>query len=130
MNYNYIHHIQIFASAFGSTSIDAAEYITTCAKISSGVSLPSDGLIPTTWPGCSALSAYASQCALSGMCLEWRTSTLCPYSACDITGTQYLACGPSLVRNCENFKTYGALLKSFSTEGCYCSEDKVFFNKT
>ncbi|XP_052002646.1 mucin-5AC [Xyrauchen texanus] len=78
--------------------------------------------------GCGSLQAYAEQCAMAGVCVEWRNAT---NGVCDFECNkplEYKACGPQVEPTCDarfNLK-YGHEHKAFSHlestgwEGCYC----------
>lgn len=105
--------------------VDPSEYIDTCVRATAGLPVLHAGAsVSSNWPGCSVLSAYAEAGARLGKCISWRTDDFCPYS-CTGQGCVYEACGPSIQKTCENFKTYESLKVSFNAEGCFCSEGKV-----
>ena len=119
----------IFASetfAKLASLVDPTEYIDTCVRATSGLSLlHAGGVIASDWPGCSVFSAYAEAGARLGKCISWRKESFCAYSGCSGDGCQYQACGPSIQKTCDNFKSYESLNIAFNTEGCFCSKGKV-----
>ncbi|XP_053094270.1 mucin-5AC-like [Pangasianodon hypophthalmus] len=83
--------------------------------------------------GCTSLQMYAEQCALAGICIDWRTAT---NGVCDFECEKpkvYKACGPQIPPTCDlrfNLKfistpsTFNAL-ESMIWEGCYCPEGMI-----
>ncbi|XP_077966609.1 von Willebrand factor-like [Styela clava] len=118
---------EIFSSTFPNCLVDKTEYLETCTKKSAGMATPA-GIVPASWPGCSALSAYAADCARTGTCAHWRRDDLCPYSVCGAMGAQYSACGPSVVKTCTNYKFYSGLKISHNVEGCFCTGDLILLD--
>ncbi|KAI7814001.1 putative mucin-5AC-like [Triplophysa rosa] len=78
--------------------------------------------------GCASLQAYADECALAGVCVDWRSAT---DGVCDFeckAPQVYQACGPEVEPTCDerfNLKyiyrrdAFRAL-ESMTWEGCYC----------
>ena len=121
----------IFAELAGL--LDTTEYIDTCVRATAGLpNLRAGATIASDWPGCSVFAAYAEAGARLGKCIDWRSESFCAYSGCAGNGCQYQACGPSIQKTCDNFKTYESLNVLFNTEGCFCSDGKVktFFGET
>ncbi|XP_066302079.1 uncharacterized protein [Branchiostoma lanceolatum] len=73
---------------------------------------------------CDALATYAHMCAIAGVCLDWRSGSLCPMMC--KPGTKYTECGPGHERTCDNHET--ALATKGSTAGCFCTGDEVLYN--
>ncbi|XP_041916700.1 intestinal mucin-like protein [Alosa sapidissima] len=80
--------------------------------------------------GCASLQSYAQQCALNGICIDWRGAT---DGVCDFECNAplvYKPCGPQVPPTCDkwyNFrfieeKTEFTALTSMRWEGCYCPD--------
>ncbi|XP_073669522.1 intestinal mucin-like protein [Paramisgurnus dabryanus] len=78
--------------------------------------------------GCSSLQAYADECAMAGICVDWRSAT---DGACDLKCKEpqvYKACGPQVEPTCDerfNLKYIHQndafrALESMIWEGCHC----------
>ncbi|XP_055053828.2 mucin-5AC [Misgurnus anguillicaudatus] len=78
--------------------------------------------------GCSSLQAYADECAMAGICVDWRPAT---DGACDLKCKEpqvYKACGPQVEPTCDerfNLKYIHQndafrALESMIWEGCHC----------
>ncbi|XP_029473208.1 IgGFc-binding protein-like [Rhinatrema bivittatum] len=71
---------------------------------------------------CYALQSYAEQCKKAGICIEWRTSTLCPISCAG--GSHFKNCGDGCPATCSgpvSLRSCGSSL----VEGCFCDEGYV-----
>ncbi|XP_059704189.1 mucin-5B-like [Haemorhous mexicanus] len=84
---------------------------------------------------CTAVAAYAQACSEVGVCIAWRSPTICPLF-CDYYNQQgecewhYKPCGASCMKTCKN--PSGKCLNDLSgLEGCYpnCPPDKPYFNE-
>uniref|UniRef100_A0AAV2L4M0 Uncharacterized protein n=1 Tax=Knipowitschia caucasica TaxID=637954 RepID=A0AAV2L4M0_KNICA len=84
---------------------------------------------------CSAVAAYAAACNKAGVCVRWRTPTICPLF-CDYYNTDghcewhYEPCGKSCLRTCKN--PSGKCFTEIPTlEGCYphCPEEKIYLDE-
>uniref|UniRef100_A0A8C8DHV5 Uncharacterized protein n=1 Tax=Oryzias sinensis TaxID=183150 RepID=A0A8C8DHV5_9TELE len=78
---------------------------------------------------CSSLEAYAAECAMAGVCIDWRSATggLCEHKCS--SGKVYQACGPSVEPTCsDRFQDSGAS-RSYSGEGCFCPPGSTLFNR-
>ncbi|XP_019375531.1 PREDICTED: mucin-5B-like [Gavialis gangeticus] len=84
---------------------------------------------------CTAVAAYAQVCSEFGVCVAWRTPSICPMF-CDYYNPKgecewhYKPCGAPCMKTCRN--PTGRCLNQFSgLEGCYptCSPDKPYFNE-
>ncbi|XP_077143963.1 mucin-2-like [Ranitomeya variabilis] len=84
---------------------------------------------------CTAVSAYAQACSEVCVCIEWRSSTVCPLF-CDFYNKEsqcdwhYKSCGANCIKTCRNPE--GTCLSNLKgLEGCYpkCPEDKPYFNE-
>ncbi|NXK75753.1 MUC5A protein, partial [Amazona guildingii] len=84
---------------------------------------------------CTAVAAYAQACSEVGVCIAWRTPSICPLF-CDYYNQQgecewhYKPCGASCMKTCRN--PSGKCLHSLSgLEGCYpnCPPDKPYFHE-
>ncbi|KAM9149379.1 mucin-5AC-like [Pangshura tecta] len=75
---------------------------------------------------CSGLEIYATLCATTGVCVDWRGETKgkCPYN-CPV-GKEYKPCGPLNPATCDSraIQHNGTGL----TEGCFCPEGTSLFN--
>nr|XP_033814887.1 IgGFc-binding protein-like [Geotrypetes seraphini] len=71
---------------------------------------------------CYALQSYAEQCTKAGICIEWRTSALCPISCAG--GSHFKSCGSSCPTTCSGPVTFSSC-DSSPVEGCFCDEDYV-----
>ncbi|RVE74985.1 hypothetical protein OJAV_G00027440 [Oryzias javanicus] len=77
---------------------------------------------------CSSLEAYATECAMAGVCMDWRGATggqcehECP------SGKEYRACGPSVEPTCSDRLQDGGA-SSLSWEGCFCPPGSTLFNR-
>ncbi|XP_073969601.1 hemolectin isoform X3 [Rhodnius prolixus] len=81
--------------------------------------------------GCRELEAYARDCQNEGICLDWRSTSLCPYKCPD--GLEYKACGLGCTETCDNyeqFRTNPELCTSPRGDTCVCPEGKVLKNDT
>ncbi|XP_056318433.1 mucin-5AC [Danio aesculapii] len=78
--------------------------------------------------GCASLQAYAHECAMAGVCVDWRDAT---NGVCDFkckSPQRYLACGPQVEPTCDERFNQEHLhgnnafsnLESMLWEGCYC----------
>ncbi|GAA6086195.1 mucin-5AC-like [Tachysurus ichikawai] len=83
--------------------------------------------------GCYSLQMYADQCAMAGICIDWRSATngVCEFK-CEKPKV-YKPCGPQIPETCDlsfNLKfistpsTFSALEKIF-WEGCYCPNNTI-----
>ncbi|XP_010076932.1 PREDICTED: mucin-5AC-like, partial [Pterocles gutturalis] len=84
---------------------------------------------------CTAVAAYAQACSEVGVCIAWRTPSICPLF-CDYYNQQgecnwhYKPCGASCMKTCRN--PSGKCLHDFpGLEGCYpnCPPDKPYFHE-
>ncbi|XP_053304585.1 mucin-5B-like [Spea bombifrons] len=84
---------------------------------------------------CTAVAAYAQACGESGVCVSWRTPSICPMF-CDYYNPEgecewhYKPCGAPCMKTCRN--PSGKCLHELSgLEGCYpsCPGDKPFFDE-
>ncbi|NXP56296.1 MUC5A protein, partial [Heliornis fulica] len=84
---------------------------------------------------CTAVAAYAQACSEVGVCIAWRTPSICPLF-CDYYNQQgecewhYKPCGASCMKTCRN--PSGKCLHNLAgLEGCYpnCPPDKPYFNE-
>uniref|UniRef100_F6TIX8 CTCK domain-containing protein n=1 Tax=Ciona intestinalis TaxID=7719 RepID=F6TIX8_CIOIN len=111
-----------------SSFVDAGEYVDTCVRATAGLPVMKIGVaVSGDWPGCSVFAAYASAAARAGKCIEWRTPEFCAYSGCS-SGSEYIGCGSSVTKTCDNFKTFDGLPVTYDTEGCFCSSGKVLLD--
>ncbi|XP_071073957.1 mucin-5AC [Dasypus novemcinctus] len=82
---------------------------------------------------CSGLELYASLCASSGVCIDWRgrTNNTCPFTC--PPGKQYLPCGPTNLTYCYgNDSTSLEVLQDAGpiTEGCFCPDGMMLFSSS
>ncbi|XP_074774744.1 mucin-5AC-like [Athene noctua] len=84
---------------------------------------------------CTAVAAYAQACSEVGVCVTWRTPSICPLF-CDYYNQQgecewhYKPCGASCMKTCRN--PSGKCLHDLpGLEGCYpnCPPDKPYFHE-
>ncbi|XP_071617663.1 mucin-2-like isoform X1 [Heliangelus exortis] len=84
---------------------------------------------------CTAVAAYAQACNEVGVCIAWRTPSICPLF-CDYYNHQgecewhYKPCGASCMKTCRN--PSGKCLNDLpGLEGCYpnCPPDKPYFHE-
>ncbi|XP_062432327.1 mucin-5AC-like [Rhea pennata] len=84
---------------------------------------------------CTAVAAYAQACSEVGVCIAWRTPSICPLF-CDYYNQQgecewhYKPCGASCMKTCRN--PSGKCLHNVTgLEGCYpnCPPDKPYFHE-
>ncbi|CAH2325411.1 mucin-5AC [Pelobates cultripes] len=84
---------------------------------------------------CTAVASYAQACSEAGVCITWRTPTVCPLF-CDYHNSigecewHYKPCGHRCMKTCKNPKgecQYGLL----GCEGCYpdCPASRPYFNE-
>ncbi|XP_075422976.1 mucin-5AC-like isoform X1 [Ascaphus truei] len=84
---------------------------------------------------CTAVASYAQACGEAGVCIKWRTPTICPLF-CDYYNTagecewHYKPCGFPCMKTCRNLK--GVCQYDLpGSEGCYpiCPANKPYFNE-
>ncbi|XP_048217429.1 mucin-5AC [Perognathus longimembris pacificus] len=79
---------------------------------------------------CSSLELYASLCASSGVCIDWRsrTNNSCVFSC--PADKVYQPCGPSNTRYCYGNDSSSMALPEAGpfTEGCFCPDSMVLFS--
>ncbi|NWT82781.1 MUC5A protein, partial [Lanius ludovicianus] len=84
---------------------------------------------------CTAVAAYAQACSEVGVCIAWRSPSICPLF-CDYYNQQgecewhYKPCGASCMKTCKN--PSGKCLNDLpGLEGCYpnCPPDKPYFHE-
>ncbi|XP_025912778.1 mucin-5AC-like [Apteryx rowi] len=84
---------------------------------------------------CTAVAAYAQACSEVGVCIAWRTPSICPLF-CDYYNQQgecewhYKPCGASCMKTCRN--PSGKCLHNLpGLEGCYpnCPPEKPYFHE-
>ncbi|XP_009072977.1 PREDICTED: mucin-19, partial [Acanthisitta chloris] len=84
---------------------------------------------------CTAVAAYAQACSEVGVCIAWRSPSICPLF-CDYYNQQgecewhYKPCGASCMKTCRN--PSGKCLNDLpGLEGCYpnCPPDKPYFHE-
>ncbi|XP_075568549.1 mucin-5AC [Pelecanus crispus] len=84
---------------------------------------------------CTAVAAYAQACSEVGVCIAWRTPSICPLF-CDYYNQNgecewhYKPCGASCMKTCRN--PSGKCLHNLpGLEGCYpnCPPDKPYFHE-
>uniref|UniRef100_F7ADM3 Mucin-5AC n=1 Tax=Xenopus tropicalis TaxID=8364 RepID=F7ADM3_XENTR len=84
---------------------------------------------------CTAIAAYALACGEAGICVSWRTPSICPVF-CDYYNPEgecewhYKPCGHSCMKTCRN-PTGNCLYNLPGLEGCYpnCPAEKPYFNE-
>ncbi|KAJ1178579.1 hypothetical protein NDU88_003824 [Pleurodeles waltl] len=84
---------------------------------------------------CSAVAAYAQACNEVGICIHWRSPTICPLF-CDYYNPEgecewhYMPCGAPCMKTCSN--PSGKCIHDLpGLEGCYprCPPEQPFFNE-
>ncbi|XP_067396520.1 mucin-5AC-like [Emydura macquarii macquarii] len=84
---------------------------------------------------CTAVAAYAQACNEAGICVAWRTPSICPMF-CDYYNPKggcewhYKPCGAPCMKTCRN-PSGRCLHKLQGLEGCYpnCPANKPYFNE-
>ncbi|XP_069595001.1 mucin-5AC-like [Ranitomeya imitator] len=84
---------------------------------------------------CTIVALYAQACSENGICVNWRTPTICPmfcdyYNDVGECEWHYKACGDKCMKTCRNPK--GECLHELSgCEGCYpkCPPSRPFLNE-
>uniref|UniRef100_K7GA57 Mucin-5B-like n=1 Tax=Pelodiscus sinensis TaxID=13735 RepID=K7GA57_PELSI len=84
---------------------------------------------------CTAVAAYAQACSEFGVCIAWRTPSICPMF-CDYYNVKggcdwhYKPCGAPCMKTCRNPSGI-CLHKLPGLEGCYpnCPANKPYFNE-
>ncbi|VVC41699.1 Hypothetical protein CINCED_3A025143 [Cinara cedri] len=78
---------------------------------------------------CHSLEAYVRECQSFGVCLDWRSPNLCPYSC--PKGLLYKACSSGCEETCDTYKSLRSgetPCKNLPTEMCTCPMGQVFNN--
>ncbi|XP_062974480.1 mucin-5B-like [Elgaria multicarinata webbii] len=84
---------------------------------------------------CTAVAAYAQACSEFGVCISWRSPSICPMF-CDYYNSEgdcnwhYKPCGAPCMKTCRN-PSGRCLYHLPGLEGCYphCPADKPYFNE-
>ncbi|EFA10333.2 hemocytin [Tribolium castaneum] len=76
---------------------------------------------------CSAIEAYARDCASAGFCIDWRTD-VCP-KTCP-SDKIYNPCGSKCPKTCQSVKEKEKGCSNLPVEGCFCPEGLVLRNDT
>ncbi|XP_053881324.1 mucin-5AC-like isoform X1 [Malaclemys terrapin pileata] len=84
---------------------------------------------------CTAVASYAQACNEAGICVAWRTPSICPLF-CDYYNPQgecewhYKPCGSPCMKTCRN-RSGKCLHELQGLEGCYpkCPENKPYFDE-
>ncbi|XP_019406548.1 PREDICTED: mucin-5AC [Crocodylus porosus] len=84
---------------------------------------------------CTAVAAYAQKCNEAGICISWRTPSICPvfcdyYNPKEECEWHYKPCGAPCIKTCRN-KSGNCSHELQGLEGCYpnCPDDKPYFNE-
>ncbi|XP_066475572.1 mucin-5AC-like [Tiliqua scincoides] len=84
---------------------------------------------------CTAVAAYAQACSEFGVCISWRSPSVCPmfcdyYNAEGECDWHYKPCGAPCMKTCRN-PSGRCLYQLPGLEGCYpyCPANKPFFNE-
>ncbi|KAM4723118.1 mucin-2-like [Rhinophrynus dorsalis] len=84
---------------------------------------------------CTAVALYAQACSEAGVCIKWRTPTICPlfcdyYNSAGDCEWHYKPCGTQCMKTCRNPKGVCAYDLP-GCEGCYphCPATKPYFNE-
>ncbi|CAB3386136.1 Hypothetical predicted protein [Cloeon dipterum] len=72
---------------------------------------------------CRDVEAYARECQQHGVCLDWRSQTLCPYGCTE--GFEYRPCGPGCQPTCDTLNNNSRVCPVEPTEGCFCPKGQV-----
>ncbi|XP_015177061.1 PREDICTED: hemocytin [Polistes dominula] len=76
---------------------------------------------------CDNIAAYARKCAEVGLCINWRTYDICPYTC--PPHLQYKPCGFGCT--CDNINAENNEICNVQfEEGCFCPENYVLHNNT
>uniref|UniRef100_F6W680 CTCK domain-containing protein n=1 Tax=Ciona intestinalis TaxID=7719 RepID=F6W680_CIOIN len=117
----------LITSSFDTCTVTPDMYIQSCVASICNVSdhhLLIHSTIIKGGDECEALASMASACRSNGYCIEWRSDTVCPLT-CPMDKI-YKACGPTVVKTCENYKTYATLPVEYTAEGCFCPDNLVY----
>ncbi|XP_072290529.1 uncharacterized protein muc5.1 [Eucyclogobius newberryi] len=110
--------------------VEAQEYYDACERDTCGCNTGGDCDC-----FCSAVAAYAAECNKAGVCVRWRTPTICPLF-CDYYNTDghcewhYEPCGKPCMKTCKN--PSGKCYNEIPTlEGCYphCPKEKMYLDE-
>ncbi|XP_064423158.1 mucin-5AC-like [Latimeria chalumnae] len=84
---------------------------------------------------CTAVAAYAAACNEAGVCVAWRTPTICPlfceyYNPPKECSWHYQPCGVPCMKTCNN-PSGKCAIKLPGLEGCYpeCPKDTPYFDE-
>ncbi|XP_063145392.1 mucin-5AC-like [Candoia aspera] len=84
---------------------------------------------------CTAVAAYAQVCSEHGVCVSWRTPSICPmfcdyYNIGDECEWHYKPCGAPCMKTCRN-PSGKCIYQLPGLEGCYpyCPADKPYFSE-
>nr|XP_026693636.1 LOW QUALITY PROTEIN: von Willebrand factor-like [Ciona intestinalis] len=72
---------------------------------------------------CEALYGYARICQHAGVCVDWRTDSICPMECGD--DEIYMACQPNCEQTCDNFISGEQCASEEVVEGCFCPPGTV-----
>ncbi|GLH02043.1 Hemocytin [Gryllus bimaculatus] len=75
---------------------------------------------------CRDMEAYVTACERVGICLNWRSPDICPFSC--PKGKQYRSCQPGCSGTCESIGSSSANCSSLVADGCYCPENQVLLD--
>ncbi|XP_016844891.1 hemocytin [Nasonia vitripennis] len=79
--------------------------------------------------GCANFEAYARMCSVAGICVDWRTDSLCPFHC--PTHLLYRACESGCPETCENLNgEKQEKCTASQIEGCFCPSDQILRNGT
>ncbi|XP_068082174.1 hemocytin [Anabrus simplex] len=73
---------------------------------------------------CRDIEAYVRDCERAGICLDWRSEDMCPFTCPE--GLEYRACQSGCTKTCENLKEDLSSCDSTTIDGCFCPDGKVF----
>jgi C8 domain len=93
--------------------VDATPFVQTCRQ---QVCREPKGVV------CAIAEAYAETCRNLGLCLDWRSKSLCPYQECP-HGFEYKPCGTGCCPTCANKGKQQCKFRK--TEGCFCPNGQV-----
>ncbi|CBY32632.1 unnamed protein product, partial [Oikopleura dioica] len=78
---------------------------------------------------CTAIAAYANECARNGVVVDWRKPDLCPMQ-CGDCPLEYSACNDPCPKTCQNRHDFANISQNCQAgscaEGCACQDGKIW----
>uniref|UniRef100_G3PM00 Intestinal mucin-like protein n=1 Tax=Gasterosteus aculeatus aculeatus TaxID=481459 RepID=G3PM00_GASAC len=107
-----------------NTVVPAGPFLTSCR---------SDVCNSGNATGCTSLEAYATQCSVAGVCIDWRNATNGQCALKCPNNKVYMACGPTVEPTCndrynQKFQTHSGASSNSNMEGCFCPHGTTLFN--